>query len=161
MRHPHRKEDMIMKWPEKKEMVGNKIELSFESGWNACLKECKKSYEKESNVSPHKLYEMAGGNTEKYIELMKAHGYIIPKKQQPKLFPLDEKRQRGECCSRYPSCIHSYWASVRITNNNQQPTPSPALTAQDIQNIINSFTGSKGQKLYSDSLAQAIFDRIK
>ena len=28
-----------MKYPDKKEMVGNEIELSFQSGWNACRKE--------------------------------------------------------------------------------------------------------------------------
>lgn len=57
---------------------------------------CKKAVEEAminaSNVSPHKLYEMANGDTPKYIELMQAHGYIIPKKQN-----IDSKPECGSC----------------------------------------------------------------
>lgn len=36
-------------------------------------------------VSPYRLHEMAKGDTQKYKELMLAHGYLIPKGQRGKV----------------------------------------------------------------------------
>lgn len=82
---------MPIKWPEKKEMVGERTALAFQFGWNACLDACRKAVEQE----PKPIEDCLSCGCKKYCFEQCACGY--PRgldKQSPPLVALDEKELR-------------------------------------------------------------------
>lgn len=71
---------MSIKWPEiPVDFTGIGNNEYFNRGYKSAIEACKVAVAEDSRISPHKLFEMANEDAEKYLELMLAHGYLIPK----------------------------------------------------------------------------------